>query len=156
MDGRGQLRRGGVWWLQARWCPLKQIAVNFPKLLDQLRLKLQSGHYSCRTEQAYVRWVEKFSRYHRASNGGVWRHPDYMGKADVEEYLTHLAVKQNAAPPRRIRLFRHFCISGGTSWSESCLRLMPVAPSLSNDCRWCCRRMKRETCWRISDFPFIA
>ncbi|MCA8985795.1 MAG: phage integrase N-terminal SAM-like domain-containing protein [Planctomycetaceae bacterium] len=42
--------------------------------------------------------VEKFLRFHRRRNGGVWRHPDGMGKAEVEEYLTFLAAEQNVAP----------------------------------------------------------
>jgi uncharacterized membrane protein YphA (DoxX/SURF4 family) len=45
-----------------------------------------------------VNWVERLLRFHKDRNKGVWRHPDGMGKADVEEYLTYLAVKQNVAP----------------------------------------------------------
>lgn len=74
---------------------MQPVATKSPKLLDQLRLR--TSHYSYRTEQAYVRWVEKFLRYHRGQNGGAWRDPREMGKADVEQYLTFLAVQQNVA-----------------------------------------------------------
>ena len=49
---------------------MKPVAANSPKLLDKLRLRLRTSHYSYRTEQAYVRWVEKFLRYNRGRNGG--------------------------------------------------------------------------------------
>lgn len=35
---------------------MKPVATNSPKLLDKLRLRLRTSHYSYRTEQAYVRW----------------------------------------------------------------------------------------------------
>jgi len=58
---------------------MQSVAPNSPKLLDQLKMKLRTSHYAYRTEQAYVRWIEKFLRYHRDQNQGVWRHPDKMG-----------------------------------------------------------------------------
>ena len=84
---------------------MKPVVISSPKLLDKLRLRLRASHYSYRTEQAYVRWVEKFLRYHRGRNGGVWRHPAEMGKAEVEEYLTFLAVQQNVAPSTQNQAF---------------------------------------------------
>ena len=51
-----------------------QVSVGSPKLLDQLRLRLRTAHYSYRTLQAYVRWIEKFLRCHRDRSGGVWGH----------------------------------------------------------------------------------
>ena len=35
-----------------------------PKLLTILRSKLRVGHYSRRTEQAYVSWTRRFVRHH--------------------------------------------------------------------------------------------
>ena len=67
---------------------MEPVSPRSPKLLDQLRLKLRANHYSYRTEQVYVRWVERFLRYHRDQNRGVWKHPQTMGKAEVKEYLT--------------------------------------------------------------------
>jgi integron integrase len=56
------------------------------RLLDRLRERIRYLHYSLRTEEAYVYWARAFIRYH-----GL-RHPAEMGKAEVEAFLSHLAV----------------------------------------------------------------
>lgn len=61
------------------------------KLLDRVRHAARVGHYSYRTEQAYVHWIVRFIRHH-----GV-RHPDTMGTGEVEEFLTHLAVHDHVS-----------------------------------------------------------
>ena len=61
------------------------------KLLDQVRDVLRLKHYSIRTEQAYVDWIKRFILFHGK------RHPSDMGRAEVEAFLTHLAVDQNVA-----------------------------------------------------------
>ena len=48
-----------------------------PKLLTRMRSKLRLGHYSQRTEQAYLGWVLRFVRHHRL------RHPADLGETDV-------------------------------------------------------------------------
>lgn len=60
-----------------------------PKLLDQLRERIRLKHYSLRTEQAYVQWVRRYIFFHGK------RHPAEMGKAEVEAFLTSLAVERN-------------------------------------------------------------
>ena len=57
-----------------------------PKLLDRLRRALRVRHYSPRTERCYVEWAERFIRFHRL------RHPRDMGAAEIEMFLTDLAV----------------------------------------------------------------
>jgi integron integrase len=61
-------------------------------LLDQLRERVRYYHYSLRTEQAYVFWVRRFVRFHRM------RHPREMAGAEVESFLTELAIRQQVAP----------------------------------------------------------
>ncbi len=61
------------------------------KLLDQVRHKTRVKHLSYRTEQAYVYWIERYIRHH-----GI-RHPATMGTAEVEAFLTHLAVEGRVA-----------------------------------------------------------
>jgi hypothetical protein len=56
------------------------------KLLDQVRQLARVKHFSYRTEQAYAYWIERYIRYH-----GI-RHPQTMGAAEAEAFLTHLAV----------------------------------------------------------------
>ena len=57
-----------------------------PKLLSRLRAELRLRHYSRRTEDTYVRWVQRFVRFHSM------RHPAAMGRAEVSAFLTSLAV----------------------------------------------------------------
>ena len=61
------------------------------KLLDQVRQAARVKHFSYRTEQAYVYWTERYIRYH-----GI-RHPNTIGAAEVETFLTHLAVDGHVA-----------------------------------------------------------
>ena len=66
-------------------------AVPKPKLLDQVRDAIRTRHYSHRTEEAYVGWIRRFILFHNK------RHPAEMGKAEIEQFLTALAVKRHVA-----------------------------------------------------------
>ena len=59
--------------------------------MDEVRGKLRANHYSLRTEAAYVGWILRFIRANRL------RHPREMGGPEVEQFLTHLAVRGNVA-----------------------------------------------------------
>ena len=61
------------------------------KLLDQVRGKIRLKHYSIRTEQAYVDWIKRFVLHFGK------RHPRDLGAAEVEQFLTYLAVNGNVA-----------------------------------------------------------
>jgi integron integrase len=61
------------------------------RLLDQVRDAIRLKHYSIRTEQAYIGWIKRYIFFHDV------RHPAEMGTAEVEAFLTHLAVKENVA-----------------------------------------------------------
>ncbi|MFT3665037.1 integron integrase [Piscinibacter sp.] len=63
-----------------------------PRLLDLLRTQVRAQHYSLRTEQAYVHWVRGFIRFH-----GL-RHPAELSGAEVEAFLSWLAVERRVAP----------------------------------------------------------
>ncbi len=52
--------------------------------------------YSARTEQSYVRWIERFLRFHR-DEAGTWTHPREMSAEHVESFLTYLAVRRRVA-----------------------------------------------------------
>ena len=67
------------------------------KLADRLREAIRLRGYSIRTEKAYLHWYERFVRFHKL------RHPTTMGAPEIEAFLTHLAVKEQALPPPRIR-----------------------------------------------------
>lgn len=64
---------------------------NPPKLLDQVRSRARTKQMSLRTEQTYVAWIRQFILFHDK------QHPSRMGKAEVESFLTHLAVGRNVA-----------------------------------------------------------
>ena len=61
------------------------------QLLDQMRDRIRTLHYSIRTEDAYVLWAKQFILFHGQ------RHPLEMGEAEVGEFLTYLAVERNVA-----------------------------------------------------------
>ena len=62
-----------------------------PKLLDQVRDRVRRLGYAKRTELSYVHWIRRFIVFHGK------RHPQEMGKAEVEAFLTGLAVERNVA-----------------------------------------------------------
>ena len=62
-----------------------------PKLLDQVRDRLRTLHYSLRTEESYVNWIKRFIIH----NGK--KHPKDMGAAEVEAFLTSLAVARKVS-----------------------------------------------------------
>ena len=62
-----------------------------PKLLERMRIHLRTRHYSIRTEQAYIDWARRFILFHDK------RHPQDMGGAEVEAFLSHLAVDRRVS-----------------------------------------------------------
>ncbi len=62
-----------------------------PKLLARMREHLRTRHYSLRTETAYVDWARRFILFHGK------RHPQDMGAAEVEAFLTYLAVERQVS-----------------------------------------------------------
>ena len=62
-----------------------------PKLLEQVRQRIRTKHYSIRTEQAYVAWIKRFILFHNK------RHPAEMAEKEINAFLTQLAVKENVA-----------------------------------------------------------
>jgi integron integrase len=62
-----------------------------PRLLDQVRDRIRVKHYSIRTETQYLQWIRRFILFHDK------RHPRDMGAAEVEAFLTHLAVEGRVA-----------------------------------------------------------
>jgi len=62
-----------------------------PKLLDQVRHALRTKHYAMKTEEAYVHWIKRFILFHNK------RHPKEMGEKEINQFITHLAVKEKVA-----------------------------------------------------------
>jgi integron integrase len=66
-------------------------STNQPKLLDQVRDRIRRKGYSIRTEKSYAHWIRRYILFHDK------RHPKDMGAAEVEAFLTSLAVEANVA-----------------------------------------------------------
>ncbi len=65
--------------------------LEIQKLIKQTRDVLRVKHYSIRTEESYLRWIQYYLRFHNNQD------PTYMGKIQMGDFLTHLAVRQNVA-----------------------------------------------------------
>ena len=61
------------------------------RLLDRVRHAIRVRHFAIRTEQTYVDWAKRFILFDDK------RHPQDMGAAEVEAFLTHLAVERGVA-----------------------------------------------------------
>jgi integron integrase len=61
------------------------------KLLEQARDILRIKHYSYRTEESYLAWMRRYILFHNK------RHPKEMGSAEIEAFLSHLAIEEKVA-----------------------------------------------------------
>lgn len=62
-----------------------------PKLLDRMREAIRVRHYSLATERNYVQWARRFIFFHGK------RHPQDMGAAEVEAFLSDLATTRTVS-----------------------------------------------------------
>ncbi len=89
-------------------CATAALSEAEPRLLDRMRTALRARHYSRRTERTYLGWVRRYIFFHNV------RHPAEMSEAEINAFLTHLAVKgkvsastQNQALSALLFLYRH-------------------------------------------------
>jgi len=73
--------------------------MNERKLLDQVRDKIRLKHYSIKTEQSYVSWTKCYIFFHHLC------HPNEMGKDEIEQFLTFLAVQKKVSPTTQNQAF---------------------------------------------------
>ena len=69
------------------------------KLLDIVRDKIRAKHYSLSTEKTYLHWIKCYILFHNK------KHPIDMGKDEIEQYLTSLAVKNRVSPTTQNQAF---------------------------------------------------
>ncbi len=69
------------------------------KLLDKVRQRIRLKGYSIRTEKSYVSWIKRFILFHGK------RHPQEMGKSEIEAFLSHLVMKRNVASSTQNQAF---------------------------------------------------
>ena len=82
--------------LSLKW---ESIMESKKKLLDIVREKIRFKHYSYSTEKTYIHWIKQYIFFHNK------KHPIDMGKKEIEEYLTSLAVKSKVAPTTQNQAF---------------------------------------------------
>ncbi|MBV1879072.1 MAG: integron integrase [Pseudomonadales bacterium] len=61
------------------------------KFIPQLRRFIRERNYAYATEKTYIKWILQFIRFHNL------RHPEEMGPAEVEQFLSYLAVERNVS-----------------------------------------------------------
>jgi hypothetical protein len=76
---------------------LRRIMDVKPKLLDQVRQKIRFKHYSIRTDKPNVDWIRRYILYHQK------RHPQDMGKPEVEQFLSALPWNATSRYQPKIR-----------------------------------------------------
>jgi site-specific recombinase XerD len=69
------------------------------KLLDIVREKIRVKHYSYSTEKTYVHWIKQYIFHHNK------KHPIEMGKEEIEQFLTYLAVHKKVSPTTQNQAF---------------------------------------------------
>ena len=69
---------------------------NKPVLIERVRRAIRVRHMSIRTEEAYVKWIVEYLRFHKEKRG-EWVRPEELKSADVNEFLTMLAVERHVA-----------------------------------------------------------
>ncbi len=70
------------------------------KVVDQVREVLRYHHYSLKTEEAYVQWIVRFIHFSGR------KHPRSMGKAEIEKFLSHLAINRDVAASTQNQAFQ--------------------------------------------------
>ncbi len=68
-------------------------------LLDRVRNLIRLKHYSIRTEQSYLPWVRRYILFHHN------RDPKDMGGAEIEGFLSHLAVNEKVSASTQNQAF---------------------------------------------------
>jgi integron integrase len=64
-----------------------------------VRQAIRVRHYSIRTEDAYVAWIKRYIFFHKV------RHPAEMGAAEINQFLTHLAVEGHVSASTQNQAF---------------------------------------------------
>jgi len=64
-----------------------------------MRDKIRFKHYSIKTERVYLYLVKNYILYHNK------KHPKDMGKIEIEQYLTSLAVYNQVSPATQNQAF---------------------------------------------------
>ena len=70
------------------------------KLMEQIQQVLRYHHYAYRTEKTYCDWIVRYIKFHKCKT-----HPQNMGKAEIEAFLSHLATEENVSASTQRQAF---------------------------------------------------
>ena len=60
-------------------------------LLNRVAMTIRTRRYSRATEKSYIGWIKRYILYHGK------RYPEKMGVAEINTFLTHLAVREHVS-----------------------------------------------------------
>ncbi|MFK7955377.1 MAG: integron integrase [Lysobacterales bacterium] len=69
----------------------KPLSLDSERFLDRLRRFMRVRRLAYRTEKTYCGWIVNFIRFHQL------KHPEEMGAAEVDAYLSHLALHRRVS-----------------------------------------------------------
>ena len=103
-----------------------------PRLLDRVRHACRVRHYSIRTEDCYADWVRRFILFHGK------RHPPELGAAEINEFLTHLAVDGHVSASTQNQAFSASAVpvSAGVGSGPGLIAGV-IRANRPSGCRWC-------------------
>jgi hypothetical protein len=61
------------------------------KLFDDVRNLMRVRHYSYQTEKTYIYWIRQYIFFHQIT------HPKEMGAAQLEAFLTYIALNRTVS-----------------------------------------------------------
>ncbi len=126
-------------------------------LFEVARERIRTRHLALRTEQAYVQWMRRYVNFHGR------RHPREMGAAEVEDFLSHLAIHakvgastQNQALQALLFLYRQV-LNVELPWLDNVTRAtrpkrLPVVLSAA-EVRAVLAQLD-GTCWLLANFLY--
>ena len=69
------------------------------RLLDKVSQCIRSKGFSIRTETSYVLWIKRYILFHDK------RHPQDMGKPEIDAFLSHLVMKRKVTSSTQSQAF---------------------------------------------------
>jgi integron integrase len=70
---------------------IRSVITDSPRFFNQFLLYIRANNMAWQTEKLYCFWVHQFIAFHKK------KHPEALGKNDVESFLRDLALKRNVS-----------------------------------------------------------
>jgi len=129
---------------EALFSAMPESNTHSPKLLDQVRQVCQRRQYSYHTEKAYVRWAERFVRFHDTT------HPRHLDEEDIRAFLNHLASDRNVAASTQNQALNALVFLYEQVLDEVLDNIGPLDPTVPSDSPRCSLATKCGACSRHS------